>query len=93
MRTRFFSLFDYVMFFSALIIMVCSVLFIYSSGINSQGVNVSREYIKQIIWASTGIVLLIVVSFLDYRKIKRFTLWVYLGLLVVLIFTRFLVVL
>ena len=38
------------------------VLFIYSSGVDSTGESVSREWIKQIVWALTGFALLAVVA-------------------------------
>ncbi len=69
--------------------MVISVLFIYSAAINSEGVfknsYAGREYIKQIIFASTGIAVLLFVSLFDYRKLKRFSLWIYLAIIFFLV--------
>ncbi|MGP1586877.1 MAG: rod shape-determining protein RodA [Treponemataceae bacterium] len=87
MRTRFFSLFDYVLFFSVLILTIIGIFFIYSSSWKENTVT-SKEYIKQIIWAGIGLVLLILVSFLDYRKIKKFLPWIFGIFILVLIYTR-----
>ena len=39
-----------------------SILFVYSSGIDSAGESFSREWIKQIVWAMTGFALLVVMA-------------------------------
>ena len=88
MKIRFFSLFDYVLFICVLLLTIIGIFFIYSSGVNSQKVLVSNEYVKQIFWGVSGIVLLIVVSLIDYRQTKRILPWLYLSLIVVLIYTR-----
>ncbi|MEE0877657.1 MAG: rod shape-determining protein RodA [Treponemataceae bacterium] len=88
MKIRFFSLFDYALFVCVLLLTIIGIFFIYSSGVNSQKVLVSNEYIKQIFWAVSGIFLLFLVSLIDYRKIKRIIPWLYLALILVLIYTR-----
>ena len=88
MKIRFFSLFDYVLFICVLLLTIIGIFFIYSSGVNSQKVLVSNEYIKQIFWGVSGIVLLIVVSLIDYRQIKRIIPWLFLALIVVLVYTK-----
>ena len=88
MKIRFFSLFDYLLFICVLLLTIIGIFFIYSSGVNSQKVLVSNEYIKQIFWAVSGIFLLFLVSLIDYRKIKRIIPWLYLALILVLIYTR-----
>jgi rod shape determining protein RodA len=89
MKIRFFSLFDYLLFICVLLLTIIGIFFIYSSGVNSQKVLVSNEYIKQIFWAVSGIFLLFLVSLIDYRKIKRIIPWLYLSLILILIYTRF----
>ncbi len=64
MNIRNFTYFDYMLFLAVTLLSTIGILFIYSSGINSNGENVSNEYIKQIIWALTGIVLLVLVTLL-----------------------------
>jgi len=47
------------------------IAFIYSSGVTSAGVQVSREWIKQIIWSASGLILMAVFSFIDYRMWRQ----------------------
>ncbi len=88
MKIRFFSLFDYILFVCVLLLTIIGIFFIYSSGVNSQKVLVSNEYIKQIFWGVSGIIILFVVSLVDYRKIKRVVPYLYLALILILIYTR-----
>jgi rod shape determining protein RodA len=61
---------------------------IYSSGINSEGISVSNEYIKQIIWAGFGFILLILFAAYDYRKFQRAYFWLFGLMIALLIYTR-----
>jgi len=54
MKKKFFARFDYLLLMIVLTLVTFGIMFIYSSSINSSGVSVSNEYIKQIIWASVG---------------------------------------
>ena len=56
---KIFEVFDYILLLCVLILVILGIAFIYSSGVNSEGVLVTNEYIKQIIWASIGLVFLI----------------------------------
>ena len=51
---KIFEVFDYILLLCVLILVILGIAFIYSSGVNSEGVLVTNEYIKQIIWASIG---------------------------------------
>lgn len=88
MKIRFFSLFDYVLLICVLLLTIIGIFFIYSSGVNSQKVLVSNEYIKQIFWGVSGIVLIFVVSLIDYRKLRRIIPWLFVALILVLIYTK-----
>ena len=93
MRSRFFSLFDYFLFFAVLSLLIIGILFIYSSAIDANGELPSlpwykQEYIKQIIYGVTGIILVFALALFDYRKTKKFCLWFYIALAVVLLLTR-----
>lgn len=88
MKFRLFEVFDYILFFPVVLLIIVGICFIYSSGFNENGINTSNEYIKQIIFASSGLLLIILFSFIDYRKYRRFMLYLYLGLLIILIYTR-----
>lgn len=81
--------FDFILFFCVVALVTFGVLFIYSSGINSEGMNVSTEYIKQIIWGGTGILIMLTLSLLDYRRFARYVPQLFVGACVLLLFTKF----
>lgn len=78
---------DIPMFFCALILMTFSVLFIYSSGINSTGILVTNEYKKQIIWALLSIAIMFIAAFSDYNRTYRHTRTIYIVLFAALVWT------
>ena len=80
---------DYLLLLPVLILLLLGVLFIYSSGINSDGELVSNEYQRQIIWASIGLVVAIVLSYINYRRFYNFSLYIYIISLVPLLYTLF----
>ena len=82
---KIFEVFDYILLLCVLILVILGIAFIYSSGVNSEGVLVTSEYIKQIIWASIGLVFLIFFAFFDYRKFEKGIIYFYFGLLAVLL--------
>lgn len=88
MTIRNFTYFDYLLFLSVTVLTVMGILFIYSSGINSEGMLVSKEYSKQILWAVTGMIILGVIVFTDYRRFADRTFLIYLIALAVLLYTR-----
>ena len=88
MKNKILNRFDYFLILVVAILVTFGVLFIYSSSINSEGVSVTNEYVKQIIWASIGLVLMIFVTLYDYRKTKDFSLWIYIAYIFILIYTR-----
>jgi rod shape determining protein RodA len=67
--------------------MVVGILFVFSSGVTADGQVVSTEYIRQIVWGSTGIVLMLLMTFVDYRVLHRPALAIFGSLLGVLVFT------
>lgn len=87
MKLRIFELFDITLLVCILILISFGVVFIYSSGINSSGISVSNEYIKQIVFASTGLVLMAASAILDYRKIARQSPKLFTGFVFVLLYT------
>lgn len=88
MKIKFFSVIDYLLLACVICLISIGVAFIYSSAINSEGVLVSKEYIKQIIWALIGLVLLLGIAFYDYRNSERYIFWFYIALILILIYTR-----
>lgn len=80
---------DPILFLSTIALMVIGVLFIYSSGISSTGVNYSNEYVKQIIWASLSVVLMAASTFFEYSRLKSLSRYLYLFMIFLLVITLF----
>ena len=78
---------DFILLFAVLFLIATGVVFIYSSGVNIYGEPVSSEYIRQISWASVGLVIILGMSLFNYRKIYHISVWFYIATLVVLILT------
>jgi rod shape determining protein RodA len=89
MRLRDFLDIDFPLFISSIVLTVFGILFIYSSAITSTGVLVSNEYIRQIVWAVIGVVLALVSAMLNYRRIYDLSLYLYLGTVILLLYTCF----
>lgn len=79
--------FDVFIFISVLLLLVVSVLFIYSSGVSSTGVLYSNEYLKQLISIGIGLVLCILFSFGNYSRLGDWSLYFYLAGIALLIVT------
>lgn len=79
---------DFVLLLSVLLVSLFGVLFIYSSGLTSAGVLVSNEHVKQIIWLISGTVLCVFLALVDYRKFYDLSGYLYLGVLLILVYTR-----
>lgn len=88
MKEKILETFDFVILFCVIVLVSTGIVFIYSSGINSDGVLVTNEHIKQIVWAGIGLVCLIIVALIDYRRLERISPWLYVGLLLLLVYTR-----
>jgi len=87
MKIRDFLEIDFSLFLASIILTVFGVLFIYSSGMSSSGTMVSNEYTKQIIWAVVGVVITLIISMLNYKKIYDFSLYLYIIVILLLIYT------
>jgi rod shape determining protein RodA len=67
--------------------MVIGILFIYSSGIDSGGTQRSTEFVRQIIWAVTGLGLMVFFCFFSYTTLRVLSLYIYVGGLLLLLVT------
>lgn len=77
---------DFPLLAATLLLLTIGILCIYSSGVTSQGELVPREYMKQILWTATGLMLLGIFAFLDYNLLRSFSVYIYgAGLLLLLI--------
>lgn len=88
MKASFFERFDYVLLMCVIILVATGVAFIYSSGINSQGVLVTNEYIKQIIWCGIGLSFLTFFALYDYRKLENNANYLFIAMILILVYTR-----
>ncbi len=79
--------FDYPILISTVSLIVIGILFIFSSGINAEGIQTSNEYLRQLIFASIGVALLIGVSMVKYDYYREFAVYIYLGFLALIVFT------
>lgn len=89
LNLKFLHYFDFILFFCVIALVTFGILFIYSSGINSDGENVSTEYMKQIIWGGSGVLMMLGLSLLDYRRFTRYIPQFFAVACAVLIFTKF----
>ena len=79
---------DFTLLISIFLLSIFGILFIYSSGLTSAGVQVSDEYARQIIWVGAGFFLLIGIALIDYRRLYDFSGYLYLAILVILLYTK-----
>lgn len=63
------------------------ILFIYSSGVNSSGVLLTTEYLKQLVWALVALAVLVAFSYVNYNLLRDLSFWIYLLFVILLILT------
>jgi len=80
---------DFLLLLPALVLLTMGILFIYSSGVTSAGIQVSDEYIKQIIWTAIGLIIALVLALVDYRRFYNISVYIYLASLLPLLYTLF----
>jgi rod shape determining protein RodA len=68
-------------------LLTMGVLFIYSSGVNSAGVLLTTEYLKQILWGGVALAVLISFSYINYNLLQDLSFWLYALFLVLLFLT------
>ena len=85
MKIKIFQLIDWTMLLCVLLLSITGILFIYSSAVNQQGLLVTKEYSKQIVWFSLGLVLLVAAAIYDYRNFERYVIIAFGTLIVLLI--------
>ena len=78
---------DPILLLASLALVAIGILFVYSSGVNSIGESVSNEWLKQIIWAGSGCVLLALFAVNNHQKYKPRTPYVFLAALALLVLT------
>ena len=83
---RFRSL-DFLLLFAAVALLVVGGLFVYSSGVASDGSLVSNEWLKQILWGASGLGLLGVFAVTNHQRFKAYTPYTYVATLLLLLIT------
>ena len=76
---------DIVLLLSVLGLVSLGIAFIYSSGVTSEGIQVSNEWMRQIIWSGSGILLMAVFALVDYRRWRQWAPAFYAGGLILLV--------
>jgi rod shape determining protein RodA len=79
--------FDYIIFFSSVILTVVGVLFIYSADLNKPDPGIRTEYLKQIIYFVVSLALLFVIILISPRMLKDFTVPLYAVCMILLLVT------
>lgn len=79
---------DFPLLIAVFLLSIFGVLFIYSSGMTSTGELVSNEYIKQLIWFVSGLVLCVAISLIDYRRLYDLSGVLYCIILAILLYTK-----
>lgn len=88
MKTKFWHRFDYIILLCITALTTFGILFIYSSRFTSKGLINPTQYIKQIIWGGVGLVSIFLICLSDYKRLRRYSSYLFMFLLVVLVFTR-----
>ena len=68
---------DILLICATVALVTVGILFIYSSGVTSTGHSFSQEWIRQLVWASVGMLIFIGVSILDYSRVRDWTPYLY----------------
>lgn len=81
--------FDFLIFFAMIALMSIGGLFIYSSGVNAAGQVVSREYILQLVWIGSALLIYFLLQLPSYSIMQKFSVQIYTGILLLLVITLF----
>ena len=80
--------FDFVTFLAMVALMIIGVLFIYSSNLTSAAASAkSREYIAQIVWIVTAIIIYFLVQMGEYERFGRWAYYLYAAVILLLVIT------
>ncbi|MBN2735985.1 MAG: rod shape-determining protein RodA [Spirochaetales bacterium] len=79
--------FDIILLSSTFLLVILGIFFIFSSGVTATGEIYSTEYIKQIVWAVTGLIWLLFLTFSNYRNMKNLAPTIYIIFIILLFIT------
>lgn len=88
-KIRIFSALDYILLGCVLALTSIGIAFIYSAAIDRDGILTNTNYLKQILWGFTGLVMMIAAAVYDYRKTERYVFWIFILSCAILIYTAF----
>ncbi len=81
--------FDVSLLAATLVLMVVGILFIYSSGVSFTGAVYSREFLRQVVWAGFGLVVMAVVTVVSYSRFRNLSVYLYVLINLMLLITLF----
>ena len=87
MRSRSIFGFDVYILTATLVLLTVGILFVYSSGLEATGDTLSHEYVRQLIWAVTGLIILVSISLVQYASLKPWIPYAYLVGLALIVMT------
>lgn len=87
MQSRSVLSFDVYIVAATLSLVSIGILFIYSSGVTSTGRVFSNEYLRQIIWAGSGLVLLFAAALAGHSSIRSWAVPFYIAMVILLLIT------
>ncbi len=82
--------FDFILLAATLLLVAFGILFIYSSGVSVVGGRSSGEFLKQLAWAGTGLLLMVGVILLNHARLRDLAVYIYGLSILLLLLTRFL---
>jgi rod shape determining protein RodA len=82
-----FSLPDLILPAAVLVLVAVGVLFIYSAGLDTGSARNSGAWIRQLIWAVTGIAIMLFLTFFSISTVRTYALAIYAANLVLIVVT------
>jgi rod shape determining protein RodA len=82
--------FDFLLLGATLLLVLFGILFIYSSGVSFTGSRPSNEFIKQLIWTGSGLVIMTGVILINYSRLRDLSIYLYALTILLLLATRLL---
>ncbi len=82
--------FDFILLAATLLLLCFGILFIYSSGVSALGGRSSGEFLRQLAWAGSGLLLLVGVILVNHARLRDTAVYLYGLSILLLLVTRFL---
>jgi rod shape determining protein RodA len=82
--------FDFILLAATLLLLCVGILFIYSSGVSALGGRSPGEFLRQLAWAGSGLLLLVGVILVNHARLRDLSVYLYGLTILLLLATRFL---